>query len=474
MNEWPVFYTKDLITDGLLDIGDGYRAKNSEMGAIGLPFIRGGDVNGRVNTAGVDILSAESVAKAGSKKSARGDVVLTTKGTVGRLAYVGDNDPDFVYSPQLCYWRSKNHEKIFPRWLFYALQSDEMKHQMSWSAGQTDMAPYISLTDQRNAFKLAVPQIEEQKEIAALLGALDDKIELNRQTNATLEAMARALFKDWFVDFGPTRAKAEGRAPYLAPHLWELFPDALDDEDKPVGWEVSTIGQEVQVVGGSTPSTKEPAFWGGRINWATPKDLSSLQTPVLLETNRTITEAGMEKISSGLLPIGTVLLSSRAPIGYLAISEIPVAINQGFIAMVCLKRLSNLFVWLWTGENMEAILQKANGSTFQEISKSNFRPLSVVIASDTLHKAFDSIIGSLYEKLAQNEKESRTLAQTRDLLLPKLMSGEIRLREAERMITQADAETHFRARAQRGQGRTERGLELLRKATGEDDQESIR
>ena len=284
------------------------------------------------------------------------------------------------------------------------------------------------------AFPFVLPPPRGQRSIASLLSALDDKIELNRQTNATLEAMARALFKDWFVDFGPTRAKAEGRAPYLAPHLWDLFPDALDDEDKPLGWEISTIGQEVQVIGGSTPSTKEPAFWGGCINWATPKDLSSLQTPVLLETARTITESGMEKISSGLLPIGSVLLSSRAPIGYLAVSEIPVAINQGFIAMVCQKRLSNLFVWLWTGENMEAILQKANGSTFQEISKSNFRPLPVVIASNTLHKAFDSIASPLYIKLAQNEQESRTLAQTRDLLLPKLMSGEIRLREAERVV----------------------------------------
>jgi type I restriction enzyme S subunit len=285
-----------------------------------------------------------------------------------------------------------------------------------------------------SACPFVVPPPADQEAIASILSALDDKIELNRQTNATLEAMARALFKDWFVDFGPTRAKAEGRAPYLAPHLWELFPDALDDEDKPLGWEISTIGQEVQVIGGSTPSTKEPAFWGGCINWATPKDLSSLQTPVLLETARTITESGMEKISSGLLPIGSVLLSSRAPIGYLAVSEIPVAINQGFIAMVCQKRLSNLFVWLWTGENMEAILQKANGSTFQEISKSNFRPLPVVIASNTLHKAFDSIASPLYIKLAQNEQESRTLAQTRDLLLPKLMSGEIRLREAERVV----------------------------------------
>lgn len=246
--------------------------------------------------------------------------------------------------------------------------------------------------------------------------------------------MARALFKDWFVDFGPTRAKMEGREPYLAPDLWSLFPDRLDNETGlPEGWQPSTIGDEVHVVGGSTPSTKEPAFWDGEYHWATPKDLSNLSSPVLLDTTRTITASGLAKISSGLLPAGTVLLSSRAPIGYLAIAEVPVAINQGFIAMVCEGQVSNVFVWLWTLENMDAILAKANGSTFQEISKSNFRPLPLNLPTDELLKAFDASVLPIYRHIEQNERETRTLAATRDLLLPKLMSGEIRLRDADKI-----------------------------------------
>jgi len=273
-----------------------------------------------------------------------------------------------------------------------------------------------------------------QEAIASVLGALDDKIELNRRMNETLEAMARAIFRDWFVDFGPTRAKIEGRAPYLAQDIWALFPDSLDDEGKPEGWQNSTIGQEVNVVGGSTPSTKEAGFWGGDIAWATPKDLSSLRTPVLLSTERQITEAGLTQIGSGLLPVGTVLLSSRAPIGYLAIAQIPVAVNQGFIAMVCEKRLSNVFVWLWTQANMEAVHQNANGSTFQEISKANFRPIGVTVATTEILRAFDEVAMPLFERIVANETESRTLAATRDLLLPKLMSGEIRVRDAEKLV----------------------------------------
>ena len=307
------------------------------------------------------------------------------------------------------------------RFLCYALQQADISAFLSGST-----MPKLT---QGNLLRIPVltPPIPEQRAIAATLGALDDKINLNRKMNATLEAMARALFRDWFVDFGPTRAKMEARAPYLSPNLWSLFPESLDDESKPEGWEVSTIGDEVRVVGGSTPSTKEPDLWDGGINWATPKDLSTLAAPVLLETARTIAEAGLAKISSGLLPVGALLLSSRAPIGYLAIAELPVAINQGFIGMICDKRLSNVFAWLWTLENMEAILSKANGSTFQEISKGNFRPLPVIVPSSPVLHAFDAIAKPLYERIAKNERESRMLAQTRDLLLPRLMSGELRV-----------------------------------------------
>lgn len=294
-------------------------------------------------------------------------------------------------------------------------------------AVQTGTAvPHIS-TKQIQGFQFDLPPLPEQRSIAATLGALDDKIELNRRMNETLEAMARALFRDWFVDFGPTRAKMAGQAPYLSPALWDLFPDRLDDDGKPEGWEASTIGDEVRVVGGSTPSTAEASFWDGTLDWATPKDLSNLTAPVLLETSRKITDAGLGKISSGLLPLGTVLLSSRAPIGYLAIAEVPVAINQGFIGMICDIRLSNVFVWLWTLESMDAILSKANGSTFQEISKGNFRSLPVVLPDVASRAAFDAQAKPLYARIAQNEREIRTLAQTRDLLLPRLMSGNIRL-----------------------------------------------
>ena len=164
------------------------------------------------------------------------------------------------------------------------------------------------------------------------------------------------------------------------------------------------------------------------------EDLSGLTSPVLLKTERKITNLGSARIGSGLLPVGTVLLSSRAPIGYLAITQMPVAVNQGIIAMVCDKNISNLFAWLWTEANMGVIKQKANGSTFQEISKSSFRPIPIILPPMVTLASFDTMVQPLYKKILVNEIASASLAEMRDLLLPALLSGEVGIRDAERAV----------------------------------------
>jgi type I restriction enzyme S subunit len=219
--------------------------------------------------------------------------------------------------------------------------------------------------------------------------------------------------------------------PGLPAHLYDLFPDSFEESELgeiPAGWEIKPIGDLADVVGGTTPSTNELSYWeGGTHAWATPKDLSGLSVPVLLDTERRITDAGLSQIGSGLLPKGTVLLSSRAPIGYLAVTEIPVAINQGFIAMIPKAGTSNLFLLLWTSVMHEEIVSRANGSTFLEISKANFRPITVATPLATVMTAFDRLARPTYERIVECAYESRTLAHLRDTLLPRLISGEVRI-----------------------------------------------
>jgi type I restriction enzyme S subunit len=317
------------------------------------------------------------------------------------------------------------------RFLYYLLRTKKFAH---WAANAAQGSANQARLAVRNleGFRFRLPPLPEQRAIAGILGTLDDKIELSRQMNQTLESIARAIFKSWFVDFDPVWAKMDGEQPFgMDVETAALFPDAFVTSELgpiPEGWSVQPVGEIAAVVGGGTPSTRNPEYWdGGTHFFATPKDLSALSSPVLLDTERKVTNAGLAKISSGLLPIGTVLLSSRAPIGYLAIAAAPVCINQGFIAMVCNGPVSNYYVLNWTQTYMPVIKQQAGGTTFAEISKRSFRPLLVLLPSGSVMRAFNDAVEPLYAMITHNLQEARTLSDLREALLPKVISGKMRV-----------------------------------------------
>src|SRR5690606_679284 len=268
----------------------------------------------------------------GNKISQPGDVVFTSKGTVGRFAFVRPDTPRFVYSPQLCFWRSLNTDVIEPRFLYYWMHGREFFIQFKGVAGQTDMAEYVSLSDQRR-MHISLPPIAEQRAIAHILGTLDDKIELNRRQNETLEAMARTLFKAWFVDFEPVRAKMEGRwqrglsLPGLPAHLYDLFPDRLVESELgkiPEGREVTAIDGEFDVTMGQSPpgSTDNETgdgltFYQGRADFEFrfPKRRVYCTAPTRFAKK------------------GDTLVSVRAPVGDINMASEDCAIGRGVAAV---------------------------------------------------------------------------------------------------------------------------------------------
>jgi type I restriction enzyme S subunit len=440
--DWASATVSQLVEQGVLFVEDGNHGENRPLAAEfvedGTPFVRPDDLkDGRVDFEGCDRINNRALARVRKGKGKAGDILFTHRATVGRIARVGDNAPPFVANPGVTVWRSINPAVIDSVYLYFFMQTRAFMDQVWAEAGNTDTFPYISLTQQRR-LRLWFPSILAQRAIASILGTLDDRIELNRRMSETLEAIARALFQSWFVDFDPVRAKIEGRNPGLRKPVADLFPARLLDSELgeiPAGWHVKPVGDLTEVVGGSTPKTERPDYWdGGTHHWVTPKDLSGLSLPVLLDTERKITNAGLAQISSGLLPIGTVLLSSRAPIGYLAIANVPVAVNQGFIAMKPRPGTSNLFLLRWAAAAHDEILSRANGSTFLEISKANFRPIRTVVPPGSVMDTFDRLSRPLYRKVVENERESRTLASVRDALLPKLICGELRVKDAEKFV----------------------------------------
>lgn len=355
-----------------------------------------------------------------------------------------------------------NEDRFFPRFIYHVLQSPSFKEHIYAIAFATAAQPNMKIRDFLK-FEIPILPYEDQKQIAHILGTLDDKIELNRQMNATLEAMAQALFKSWFVDFDPVidNALAAGNPLPEPLHNRAETRKALGDKRKPLpeaiqkqfpsrfvfseemgwipeGWGVSTVGEQVETTGGGTPSTKEPIYWeDGTHAFCTPKDMSLLGSMVLMDTERHLTGAGVNKISSGQLPPGTVLMSSRAPIGYLAISDIPVSVNQGIIAMLPSDKYGSLFLLCWAHFNMGKIEDRANGSTFLEISKKNYRPIPFVVPGDGLLDAFNDQAQAIYDKLLLTAEGTESLTRLRDPLLPKLLSGQLRIPDAEKLVADA-------------------------------------
>lgn len=395
-----------------------------------LELKRGYDLPTSKRVAGdVPVISSSGPTDFHSEAKVDGPGVIAGRyGTIGEVFFVRT-----AYWPLNTALYVRDFKGNDPRFCYYFLKT------LDWNKfNDKSGVPGVNRNDVHQE-PVVIPPLSEQRQIASILGALDDKIDLNRRMAATLEEMGRALYRSWFVDFDPVKAKAEGLVPaYMDEATAALFPDRFGDDGLPEGWQATTIGEVAEIVGGATPSTKNPIYWdNGTHAWATPKDLAGLSDAFLIETSRQITDYGLAKIGSGLSPAGSMLLSSRAPIGYRAIARMPVAVNQGFIVIRETATITGVEAYLWCEMNMDSILSNANGSTFQEISKKNFRPIPYILADEPVRRAFGNLTTPMFAKLATLSEESRTLAALRDTLLTELMSGRLRVGEVRDRLEEA-------------------------------------
>lgn len=251
-------------------------------------------------------------------------------------------------------------------------------------------------TDIVREFDIAVPSIETQNKIVGILSSIDHKIETNIAINDNLEQQAQSYFQ-------------------------ELFVDNADPE-----WTTGTISDLGVVVGGSTPSKAKPEYYTeSGIAWITPKDLSINKSKFISHGENDITDLGLKNSSATIMPEGTVLFSSRAPIGYIAIAAGEVTTNQGFKSVVPKPEIGTPFVYFFLKHNLPIIEGMASGSTFKEVSGSTMKSIPAVIPdTDTLGR-FNDFCVPIFAQQRILEKQSQSLAALRDSLLPKLMSGEI-------------------------------------------------
>ena len=427
---------KELISAGFLEVGDGYRAKNNELGDSGLPFARAGNINGGFNFADADRFPIANLSRVGNKVSQFSDVVFTSKGTVGRFAFVEATTDRFVYSPQLCYWRSLSHAAIDPRFLYYWMQSSECLDQFSYLKSQTDMADYVSLRDQRE-MTILLPDTSLQTAIVSLLAPLDSRLDILQRTNELHEAIAQAIFKSWFVDFDPVQAKAEGREPEgMDADAAALFPSTFEDSELghiPQGWTTGPITNVLSL--NPTRGLKKKVT-------ATYLDMASVPT----SGPRATSWIKRDFVSGSKFINGDTLLARITPclengktayVDFLEQDEVGWGSTE-FIVMATKPNVPSQFAYLLARDpefRQYAIQSMSGTSGRQRVQVDQLAMFKIAIANDSIYRAFGTLVEPLFQRIKYSSEEQKTLADLRDTLLPRLISGKLRVPEAEAMLT---------------------------------------
>ena len=419
----------------LLEITSSKRIHMADYVASGIPFYRSKEVieRSKGNPISTELFIAPSqfeVIKQKFGSPSDGDILLTSVGTLG-VPYVVKGDGDFYFKDGNLTWMRNFTEAISPQFLYYWLTSPGTQQKLDEvSIGSTQKALTISAL---KSLEIPLPSRSTQDGIVEILGAISNRITLLRETNTTLEAIAQALFKSWFVDFDPVHAKMQGRAPEgMDEATAALFPDSFEESELgpvPRGWSIISFRDSINVIGGGTPKTSMPEYWGGDIPWFSVVDAPSVSDVFVVDTEKHITEAGLNGSSTKLLPAGTTIISTRGTVGRLALTGRSMAMNQSCYGLRG-KAGDQYFTYFSTTRLVEQLKQRAHGSVFDTITQETFAGVSLCYPATEVMQSFEQLVEPLLMRIRENLIQSQSLASIRDTLLPRLISGQLPLTTA--------------------------------------------
>jgi type I restriction enzyme, S subunit len=294
--------------------------------------------------------------------------------------------------------------EVFKQFLFYRLVSTKL-----WSLRTGSAQAQITIKHLQD-YEVHVPPLETQRKIAGILSAYDGLIENNLRRIKILEEMAQSIYREWFVHF---RFPGHESAKFVDSPLGQI----------PKGWEWRKVGDAFEIQGGGTPSTASEEYWvDGDIQWYSPRDLTAESTMFIEKSAAQINELGLKKSSAKVFPAYSVMLTSRATIGAIAINTVPCCTNQGFITCLPNAKVPLYFLHQWLKANVETFILHASGSTFKEISKGVFKGLDFLQPDAGLVQRYQQAVSPVADQLLNLQRRNQTLRRTRDLLLPKLLS----------------------------------------------------
>lgn len=402
-------WTTCLITVGALASDGGGRVQTGPFGSqlhaadyvdSGIPSVMPQNIGDNVIIEqGIARISLDDAQRLSKYLLREGDIVYSRRGDVEKRSYVTSREDGWLCGTGCLLIRFGPRAKCDPRFISYLLGTEACRAWVNQHAVGATM-PNLN-TSILSAMPLEIPDLAEQEAIAGVLGALDDKIAANTKLATLALELARNIFKS-----------------------------AVSGTEM----SSSTFGDIAAVGGGGTPSTKDSSFWGGGVPWLTPTDVTALSGPYLESTSRTITGQGLLACSSPLYPIGSIMMTSRATIGAFAIAQMPTAVNQGFIVVNPIEPELQWWIFHEMQDRVEEFLTYANGATFLELSRGKFKQLRVRLPESVTAAAFQANAQALHSAARGALTENRSLANTRDTLLPLLMSGKLRVRDAEKQL----------------------------------------
>ena len=363
----------------------------------GVPVLNGSNLEGfSLSEKTFRYVTREKADSLNKANAHRGDIVITHRGTLGQIVFIPQDSKYDRYVISQSQFRVRCNDKVLPEYLVYYFHTPIGQHKLLSNASQVGVPALARPSSTFQQIEVVLPELSIQKRVVEIISTIQKKIVNNQELNDNLEQQAQSYFQELFVD--------------------NASPE----------WTTGTISDLGTVVGGSTPSKAKPEYYTeSGIAWITPKDLSINKSKFISHGENDITELGLKNSSAAIMPEGTVLFSSRAPIGYIAIAAGEVTTNQGFKSVVPKPEIGTPFVYFFLKNTLPVIEGMASGSTFKEVSGSTMKNVPAVIPdAETLAK-FSDFCAPIFAQQRILEEQNQSLATLRDNLLPKLMSGEI-------------------------------------------------
>lgn len=413
----------------------GSQLHRSDYVEEGVPVIMPTNIqNGRLEEDGIARISEVMADQLKRHRVRHGDIIFSRRGEVDKCAVVTEREVGWLCGTG-CLLARVDPKLADPRYIGYHINLPETRAWLQQNAVGLVM-PNLN-TGILERIPIHAPDRQEQETIADLLASFDTKMDINRKMAATLEEMARALFKSWFVDFDPVHAKVEGRDTDLPADIAALFPDCFDDEGLPAGWAYEPLLNFAELISGGTPKTGNAAYWNGEIPWASAKDVSQCGQIFLQKTERTITERGLHESSTKIVPANsTVVVARGATTGRSCLFGIHMAMNQTCYALKSREGFDFWFNLCFTNE-IDRIVASAHGSAFDTITTITLQNATIISANVSIRSAFERQVSPLYKRILAATNETAQLQELRDNLLPRLLSGALRVAETEDVIAVA-------------------------------------